>query len=118
MTEIESLQIYQKYLDLIYYTNMIIKKFPKAERFSLVADIKKVTYEGLELVIYCYKSYDLKDKIQYLNELDVKLKTLKVLVRVSYKSKYLTGGNYEAWSRKILNVSSLMGGWMKACRKR
>ena len=28
--------IYQKYLELIYYTNDLVRKFPKSETFALV----------------------------------------------------------------------------------
>ena len=35
--EIESLKIYGKYLDLLSYTEMILKKFPKCERFALAS---------------------------------------------------------------------------------
>lgn len=117
MTELENLQIYQKYLDLIYYSNMILKKFPKSERYAIASDIKNCVYEGMEKIIYCYKAYDKSEKLIYLNQVDVKLKMLKVLIRVCYRSKYINGQNYEAWCRKILNISNLMGGWMKACRR-
>ena len=39
-----NLLIYQKYLELIYYTNDILKKYPKSERFSLVKEIKNTLY--------------------------------------------------------------------------
>ena len=31
-----NLLIYQKYMDLIYYSNDIVRKYPKSERFALV----------------------------------------------------------------------------------
>ena len=33
--------IYQKYLDLIYYSNDLVRKYPKSERFVLVEEIKR-----------------------------------------------------------------------------
>lgn len=117
MNEVETLMIYKQYVELMYYENMILKKFPKVERYALVTDIKLKTNEGLECILYCYKSIDRISKLKYLNELDVKLKVLKVFVRISYKNKYINGNNYAAWSKKITNISNLMGGWMKSCRK-
>lgn len=117
MNELEELKIYQQYVDLVYYVNMIMKKYPKSERFALVTDIKKVTSEGLESILYCYKAYDRIEKLKYLNSLDVKLKMMKVFVRVSYRNQYINAQNYDAWCRKILNISNMMGGWMKTCRK-
>ena len=117
MNELEELMIYKQYLELMYYTNMIIKKFPKSERFILCKDIKERTNDGLELILYTYKSFDRKQKLKYLNELDVKLKFLKVLIRVAFKNRYISKKNYDAWSRKITNITNLMGGWIKQCRK-
>lgn len=42
---------------------------------------------------------------------------LKVLVRVSYKKKYITIRNYEAWCRKINIVGTFLGGWINSCVK-
>lgn len=114
---VEDLLIYKQYVELMHYTHNILLKFPKSERFSLVEDIKKQTFIGLELVIHSYKSYKKEDKLNYLSELDVKMKLIKVLVRISYKNKYISSKNYSAWSRKITNICNLMGGWMKSCQK-
>ena len=114
---IEELMIYKQYVELINYTNSILLKYPKSERFSLASDIKKYTYSGLEYIIRTYKSYRKEDKLNNLFELDVKLKLLKVLVRVSYKDKYISSKNYAAWCRKIGNICNLMGGWISACQK-
>ena len=32
----DNLKIYQKYLELIYYSNDIVRKYPKSENFTLV----------------------------------------------------------------------------------
>ena len=52
-----------------------------------------------------------------LKLLDVDLKVLKVLVRVSYKNKYINIKNYTAWSKKITNIGNLLGGWINSCLK-
>lgn len=115
--DIESLVIYGKYLDLISYTEMILKKYPKCERFALASFIKNTTYEGMESVIYAFKYYDKNKKLESLNELDVKLKMIKVLVRISFKNKYISVQNYRAWSFKLANVGNLLGGWINSCLK-
>ena len=49
--------------------------------------------------------------------MDTELKVLKMLVRISYKRKYISIQNYEAWSRKITYTANLMGGWIRSCLK-
>ena len=104
MNELENLVIYKKYTDMMYYFYNLLDKYPKSEINGLVSEIK------------AYKSYD--SKIKYLNELDVHLKVLKVLVRISYRKKYITGKNYGACSRKIGDVNNIMFGWIYKCQKR
>ena len=115
MDEIEKLGIYKSYVDMMYYFYNLLEKYPNSERYGLVSEIKHNLYNGLVCLIKAYKSYN--EKLKYLNELDVHLKTLKVLVRISYRKKYISGKNYGACSRKISSVSNIMYGWMKKCVK-
>lgn len=114
---IEELKIYKQYVELIYYTETILVKFPKSERFAISTQIKNATYDGLRKIIECYKAYDKKEKIRALNQLDVNLKMLKVMIRVSKRKKYISINNYTAWSKKITNITNLMAGWINACVK-
>lgn len=115
--QLEEMEIYKKYVDLYYYTYLITDKYPKYEKNGIVSDIKRSTYLGFTCVISIHKNYNKNDKLKYLNKLDIELKVLKMLIRISYKRKYINVNNYEAWSRKITNVSNLMGGWIKSCLK-
>lgn len=117
MSSVEELRIYKEYFYLILYTEKILCKYPKVEKYSLVSYIKNITYKGMEYIILGYKEYDKKLKIKILNEIDVMLKMQKVFIRLSYKRKYINKRNYGAWSRKITNVGNLLGGWIKSCVK-
>ena len=113
--DVSELIIYKQYLELIYYTEMICEKYPKREKLAIVSTIKNTTYDGMKEIIRAYKFYDKDNKLTSLNKLDINLKMLKVLIRVSYKRKYITLKNYEAWSKKLHNIGSLLGGWINSC---
>lgn len=117
MNDLEELMIYKQYLELIYYTEKITIKYPKSEKLSLVSNIKNTTYNGMKKIIIAQKEYNKSKRISILNELDIELKMLKVLVRVSYKNKYINSKNYASWSKKIFNISNLLGGWINSCLK-
>lgn len=114
----DGLIIYQKYLNLIYYTNDIIRKYPKSEKFTLVQEIRQCTYSGLEALMYAVKSYSKQDKLKNLNKLDISLSLLKVYARLSYKYKYISIQNYETWSSLITDICNMLGGWIVSCQKR
>lgn len=118
MEELESLMIYKQYVEMVYYTLNILLKYPKSERFSLAQDIKNTTYAGLKNIIYAQKTFNKKERLEYLNKLDANLKIIKVLIRVSHKKKYINSKNYLAWSKKLTNISNLNGGWIRSCLTR
>ena len=117
MNDLEGLMIYKQYIELIYYTEQITIKFPKNEKNSLVASIKNNTYTGMKKIIEAQKEYTHSKRVIILNSLDTDLKMLKVLIRISYKSKYINSKNYAAWTKKIFNISNLLGAWIKSCLK-
>lgn len=113
MNNIEDLLIYKANFNLIYYTEMIVRKYPKVENNFLVKDIREICFDNQRLIIKAYKEINKNKKLYYLNELDCNLKMLKVYIRVSYKKKYISPKNYGAWARMITNVNNLLYGWMK-----
>ncbi len=114
----EDLIIYKQYLMLIFYTEEICLKYPKVEKYSLVLNIKNTTYNGIKEIIFAYNDYRKEDKIVHLKRLDSELKFLKVLIRISYKRKFISSKNYNAWVKKITNISNLLGGWIRTCLKK
>ena len=114
---VEDLVIYKQFIELIYYTESILMKYPKCERFALASTIKNTTYEGMRYVLNTFKEYSKEQKISNLNQLDTCLKMIKVMIRVSYKKKYINAKNYAAWGKKLANIGNLLGGWMKSCLK-
>ena len=117
-TQNNNLKIYQKYLELIYYSNDIVRKYPKSENFTLVSEIKNSLYTGLRNLMYAIKSYNKNDKLKHLNEFDINLNLLKVHVRLSYKYKYISMQNYQSWSNLITDICNMLGGWISSCLKR
>ena len=113
-----NLKIYQKYLELIYYVNNIVRKYPKSEHFALVQEIKLSTYEGLRNLLYAIESFNKRDKLKYLNKFDINLDLLKIHVRLSYKFKYISMQNYQSWSTLITDICNMLGGWILACQKK
>ena len=113
-----NLVIYQKYLELIYYSNDIVRKYPKSENFALVKEIKNSLYIGLRNLMYAIKCYQKQDKLKYLNEFDINLNLLKVHIRLSYKYKYISMQNYQAWSNLVTDICNMLGAWILSCLKR
>jgi len=105
-------------MNLISYTNDLVRKFPKSENFALVKEIKNSLYSGLRCLMYSIKLYQKNEKLKFLNEFDINLTLLKVHSRLSYKYKYISLQNYQTWSQNITEICNLLGGWINSCQKR
>lgn len=103
-----NLVIYQKYLELIYYTNNILRKYPDSQQYALVKEIKTTLYNGLRLLMYAIKVYNKHEKLKYLNEFDMTISILKVHIRSSYKYKYITMQNYKTWCTLLTNICNMI----------
>ena len=66
---VEDLIIYQKYMDLIYYTEMITEKYPRVSKTSIVSTIKNTTYDGMKYILLAYKVYEKKDKLDQYSKI-------------------------------------------------
>lgn len=109
--------IYEKYTNLIYYSKNLTMKYPKSERFDLCSDIKELLYKSLRNIIYAWKEFDVKKRLQYLKEADVDLLVLRNMVKISHMYHYITDQNYMVWNEKIAEIGRLLGGWIKSCPK-
>ena len=116
MVDLENLLIYKEYVELICFTIDILMKYPK--EVNIQEDIKKVTYDGLNMLIHAHQEENLENKEILLGQLDASLKTLKVLVRISNKKKYINSRTVKVWNKKIINLSNLTWTWMKSCQSR
>ena len=107
MNELDNLIIYKSMINLINYSNGMLKKYPKIERNMIVRDIYNINYEIMKLIIKCYKETNKSKKYYFLNEIDINIKLYSVYIRLSYKNKYISSSNYGSWSRKLSNINNL-----------
>ena len=106
---LENLLLYKIYVELMYYSYNLVIKYPKSEKLGIVSDIKNNLYLGLNNIIYYQKS----NKKVYLDYLDNNLKVLLVLIRISYKMKYISNKNYLSFSKKINNITKIIKGLIR-----
>ena len=110
----QELKIQQKTEDMIKYAYIVLKHFPKSERFTLAADIKKSMCKLLELIIRCNAE---KDKYRYFREIDVELIMFKSFVRLSMELGFMPIKKYEILSGYVSEIGKMLGGWMKNFKK-
>lgn len=111
----EPFKILEKVFDMIGYAYPALAQFPKSEKFSLVADIKRILDQMLELTIEAQKKYYKKTTLQ---ELDVCVAKLKAYLRLSFNLKYLPMHKYEIWAGMVVEIGKMLGGWLKTVNQK
>lgn len=111
----KDLLIYQKYVDIIDYSYNLLRKFPKSEKFAMVAQIKNSMFESLKLILRANKVYhNTGMRVDMLNQLDAEVQTQKVLVRLAHSNRYISNKNYMEWSCRLDEIGRILGGWIKS----
>ncbi len=114
MVFIEELKILQKIYDMIKYGYQALAQFPKSEKFALVADMKHCMHIILERAIEAQKKYYKKTTLQ---DMDVEIMKLKAFLRLSQELGFLPFRKYEVWSRMVVEIGKMLGGWIKSTQR-
>ncbi len=102
-----------KTYDLIAWMVPTLEKLPKSQRFLLGDRIQAVLLDILEHLIRAAYS---KNKESALREANLKLETVRYLVRLTKDLKYLSIKRYEFASRSVDGIGAEIGGWLKYAR--
>ncbi|GAB6173266.1 MAG: diversity-generating retroelement protein Avd [Desulfitobacteriaceae bacterium] len=106
--------IYQKYVDTVEYSYNLLAKYPKSEKFTMVAQIKDSMLTAIKLILRANKVYNNHNaRLELLNAIDAEISIQKVFVRMSHKLRYISNNNYMEWSRRLDELGRLLGGWIK-----
>lgn len=107
---LDDLKILTKIEELDEYGHIVLRQYPRIERYALAQDIRDTMSEIEHLTIRCAKKYHKKTSLQ---DLDIEVEYLRGLIRKSYSLQYINVHRYEVWSRRIDEVGRMIGGWMK-----
>src|SRR3989344_535328 len=84
-------------------------KFPKPDRYTLGRRIENLMLDLIELVLLA-KTKTGPSQPLILNKADLKLQTLKLMVRIAHQAKDLSNGAYAKLEEQLLEIGCLIGG--------
>lgn len=116
--EKSNLPIFKQYSEFLEYSMQILAKYPKSEKFALVTEMKNCIYTGLRELMYAIKKFDKNEKVVHISEMKISMAIFKILVRNSYKWKYINIRNYGTWFSKIMEIENSIGKWANSCQRR
>lgn len=106
----EYLLIVKKIRDLIVYNNIMLKQFPKHEKYLLANKIRETGYEIFEAAITINKKFHKKTTFSDLN---VKHELLRQFVNLAFELKYIDAQKHRVSQLMIDEVGKMIGAWIK-----
>lgn len=108
----EQLKLIPKIQEYIQYMLEIIFKLPRVEKFSIGNEYKVSMYEMLENTLYIPKVKE-KNKMNYLNKIDVSLNCQRIYLRIMLKNKWIDEKKFQIAISKITEIGKILGGLIK-----
>ena len=107
----EYLLIQKKIRDMIVYNNIMLKQFPKHEKYLLANKVRELGYDLLIFAITVNKKFHKKTDLTNLN---VKHEILRQLVNLAFELKYIDSQKHKTSQLHIDEVGKMIGSWIKA----
>lgn len=106
----EYYEIEKKIEEMIMYLHVMVRHFPKEEKFVLAERIRNLGYEIYELAITVNKRFYKKTTI---SEMNVKHELLRRMVHLAYKLRYIDNQKFRVSQQHINDVGKMLGHWIK-----
>ncbi|MDR2815766.1 MAG: diversity-generating retroelement protein Avd [Proteiniphilum sp.] len=111
------MKVVQKYVDMAKYVYVIVRNFPRSEKYSLASDIRCVLWEAGTLLERASVVPAKPEKSRVLQQADMKLSELKFLVRMGMELEFVPFEKYKNFSMVVTEVGRMLGGWLKFVRQ-
>ena len=100
----------EKYIE---YMLTILLKLPRTEKFSIGTEFKSVMYDTFKNIMFIEKA-TAKERIIYLNRIDVELNIQRVLLRIMKKNKWIDTKRFDyVMNTLIRQIGAILGGLIK-----
>ena len=105
------LPILAKIYDFYQLLTQSVTSFPKSRRYSLGLRLDSLTLEIIESILAVPFT---KNKLQNLQQISIKLDTLKILIRLSKDCDSISSKKYFHLQLKLSEIGKMLGGWIKS----
>lgn len=107
---LKDMQIFQKMYEFILWLYLVVKKFPKNEKYVLGERIEKTALNVMEGIITSNCEFDKKETLKKTN---VELEKLRIFIRLAKDQRLMNFKKYELASKMINEIGKMLGGLIK-----
>lgn len=109
-SSLQDLPIFVKWTEFLKWLLPTTEKFPKKVRFTFSNRINELALNIVEELVEARYS---RSKKLALKSANLRLEKLRILLRLSYESKFLSHESYKHGIYRLNEVGRMLGGWMK-----
>ena len=106
----DEMLVFVQWMEFIEWLLQRTEKYPRRARFSFAMRIENIALDVVEDLVEARYT---KERGAILKRANLKLEKLRILLRLSYKMRYLSVNGYEFAIRRIDEVGRMLGGWRK-----
>ena len=103
--------VVEKHYQIILWMLPKIANFPKDQRFLLADRIERTLLDILEMLLEAVYT---RNRREILIKINLKLDVLHFMMRLAHDMRYVNTAAYDYFSRLVLEVGRMTGGWIKA----
>ena len=108
----ESLPVYKKSLDLVVYTENVVRNFGRYHKYTVGTDLRNLSRRILTLIAKANIKAGRRDCL--IEALD-KLEELKILIRICKEIKAFNSANsFEYMAKSVVEIIKQCEGWMRS----
>jgi four helix bundle protein len=111
------MKVVQKYVDMAKYVYIVLRNFPRSEKYTMAADIRKALWGAGKLLERASVVPGRTEKLRLLEQADLTLSELKFLVRMGMEMEFVPLNKYQNFCGMVTEVGKMLGGWLKFARQ-
>ncbi len=108
-----SMKILEKYKDLAKYTYVVLRQYPKSEKYTIAAETRQALWEiGTKLKL-ASKISNKAAKRRLIEQADELRSGLDFLVEMGLELQFISTERFGNFCQKSAEVGRMIGGWLK-----
>ena len=112
--EIERSKIEIKWEDMVKYGYVVLKNYPKTERFILGHDTRQAMWNIGKYIQLAVSIRNQRKKVYYMELADHEVARCKSLVQAGHAMQFMSTKQLGIWGDLLVQLGKMIGGWLKS----
>jgi hypothetical protein len=108
-----SLKILEKYKDLAKYTYIVLRQYPKSEKYTIAANTRQVLWDMGKNLKRASIIPNKAIKKQLIQQVDEQRYCLDFLIEMALELQFVSVEKFGIFCGKSAEIGRMIGGWLK-----